>query len=81
MANYLSSCKSKMQQNWVPPLKILLHQPLKHLLTKFPEVTLEEGVCLSSYIFTPLLKGERVIQISSDGDDRIGAKIQTKNNT
>ena len=47
MANYLSSCKSKMQQNWVTPLKSLLHQPLKHLLTKFSEVTFEEGVGLS----------------------------------
>ena len=38
-----------MQQNWVTPLKRLLHQPLKHLLTKFSEVPLEEGVGLSSF--------------------------------
>ena len=53
MENYSPSCQSKMQQNWVTPLKILCHLPLKPLLTKDLEVTLEEGVAsLHSFLTT-----------------------------
>ena len=53
MANYSPNCQSKMQQNWVTLLKTFFHLPLKPLLTKDFEVTLEEGVaCLQSFLTT-----------------------------